>query len=474
MKSKPAFPGLSPTQPANFDPVSRRPPPRETLPARALALVLLLGLLAFAPGCTVLRLGSGGAGKTSVQPELVDEQIQLQRFADDFLARASQALDESAERLGTETGREEVLRLKLLLGSSLLSIVSGPNPNANLLDLVSLTMLTRLSVEDYWMKTTNGAAFEPWLEASRALESDGWELAARFLKPAQVEELRRGIQEWYERTPEVRTAFFGRPHAFASMVRTTQQKEGSVFSLVSLDPTAELEPAVREVRQSRLLAERAMYTAQRMPSLLRLQAEELVYEVTVQPAVRMALTNAAQFTDSAQRIGRAAEDLSASATQLPDWLSAERKETLATFEEQESKLRDLAAAVDRALVSGAKLSDSLNMTVTNLNALVVRLKTSNRTNSRPFDILDYAQTADKVASMAQNLNALVGAVNESAPEMQRLSQQANADVEKEIKHSFRLGLVLIAVLLAGLLLVGLLCVYFAQKLKQRHAAVRPA
>jgi hypothetical protein len=60
------------------------------------------------------------------------------------------------------------------------------------------------------MHTTNGAAFQPWLDANRVLETDVWDLAARFLQPAQVAELRAGINDWYARTPwvGVRTTYF--------------------------------------------------------------------------------------------------------------------------------------------------------------------------------------------------------------------------------------------------------------------------
>jgi len=33
-------------------------------------------------GCTLLRVGERGAGKPSAQPDLVEEQSQLQRFAE--------------------------------------------------------------------------------------------------------------------------------------------------------------------------------------------------------------------------------------------------------------------------------------------------------------------------------------------------------------------------------------------------------
>lgn len=422
--------------------------------------MLLAGIFGLTAGCSLLRIGGGGGDKASAQPRLVEEQLELQRFADDFFARGSQGLDESAERLGTDAGREQVLQIKLLLGSSVLSIVSGPNPNANLLDLVSVTVLTRLSVEDYWMQTTNGAAFEPWLDASRGLETNVWDLAARFLQPAQVAELREGIKEWYARTPEVRTAFFARPHAFVQMMRTTQEKGApgtSVFSLVNLAP------AVQEVTQDRLFAERAMYTAQRMPFFLRLQGESFAYEMADQPTIRMVLSNSTEVSESVA-------SLSQTLSQLPDRISAERKEVLADFESQQGKLRELTADVDRTLVSAEKMSSSATITITNFDNLMKRFGIgepgTNVSNARPFNILEYAKTANEISAMAQNVNALIESVNRGTPEIQRLNLQASADLKMAEDRAFRLGLVLIAVLLIGAVLSGLVYRFLAEKLKR--------
>jgi len=449
-------------------------------PFTHVALVSLVCLFGLTPGCSLLRapttvVNAVVPGKDSSQPDPVDEQIQLQRFADDYLARTGQALDECANRLGTDGGRADVLRLKLVSGSSLISVVSGPNPSANLLDLVSVTVLTRMSVQDYWIKTTNGAAFQPWLDASRVLETNVWKLAARFLQPAQVDELRVGINQWYARTPEVRTAFFARPHEFASLVRTTKEKgANSVFSLVNLDPTAGLDPAIREVTRTRLFAERAMFTMQRMPFLLRLQTELLAYELAAQPSVQLALSNSTQLSESANRIGRAAENIGQSVAQLPDRLSAERKEILATLDVQEGKLRELVAGVDQALVSGEKLSSSLTITVTNVDALMKRFgvgepntnpPTPPTTNSPPFNILDYAKTADQVGNTVRELNTLVGSLNQSTPELQRLSQQTGADLQKVVDHGFWLGLTLIVVLLGGAVVAALVYRLVLLKLK---------
>ena len=476
MKPAQALYGLSAIRLAKYSPASALHSSRTKRVTRAFLLLLLAGTFGLMAGCSLLQVGGLRLGarlglrKSSTQPRLVEEQLELQRFTDDFFARSGQGLDQSAQRLGTDAARALVLRIRLYLGTSVLSIVSGPNPNANLLDLVSVTVLTRMSIQDYWMHTTNGAAFQPWLDATRVLETDAWHMAARFLRPDQVAELRTRINVWYARTPEVRSAaFLARPQQFAESMLTTEEEGTSDFTLINLDPTAGLDPAVREITQDRLFAERAMYTAQRMPFFLRAQGELLGYELAAQPAARQLLSNSTQLSDGVHRISAAAASLSQTVGQLPDRISAERKQVLAALESQEGK--DLVGGVDRALVSGEKMSNSLNITLTNLTNLMKLLKVGEpKPNERAFNILDYAETAEKVGLMTQNLNALIASMNQSAPEIQRLTWEANDNLRNTVDHAFRLGLVLIAVLLSGAVLAGLVYTFFAGKIRHRAAA----
>ncbi len=444
--------------------------------------LLLTSLALLGQGCHILRAPQkmvsavipGGTSK----PDPVDLQLQLQRYSDDFTARIAQALDEYALRAGTGSARVEAKQLKLAGGSSMVSIASGPNPSANLLDMVSVAVLTRTMIEDYWVKRTNGAAFQPWLEASKELETNAWQLAAAVLKAPQLEELRTAITNYYQRNPQVRNAFFMRPQDFSSMVRNSREKEAdanSVFSWVNLDPMSGLDPAVREVTRTRLFAERAMFIFQRMPFLIRLHAELLAHDWAQLPEVQTALTNTTRLSESADRISRATESVSRTAASLPDRLSTERKEILAALEQQESKLRELASAVDRSLVSGEKMSTSLNTTITSFDGLMKRFGIGEpkankvqRTNAPPFNILDWAETAEQVGEMAKELNTLLVSADQNLPEIQRIAQQAGADARQVVDRSFRLGLVLIAVLLLGGLLTALAYRIISNKLTPRE------
>ena len=74
--------------------------------------------------------------------------------------------------------------------------------------------------------------------------------------------------------------------------------------------------------------------------------------------------------------------------------------------------------------------------------------------------------------MAENLNTVIGSMNQSSQEIQRLTRQASADLQNIEDRGFRLGLVLIAVLLTGAVLAGLVYTFLAERLK-RCAAARP-
>lgn len=248
-------------------------------------------------------------------------------------------------------------------------------------------MGTRQVLEKHWVGTTNGVAFQPWLEAARILETNAWKLAHGALTPEQQQELRDAIRLSQESNTNSRIIFFERPQEFAAVVRQTAEKKqtgGGIVSLVGLDPTAGLDPAVREVARTRLFAERAMFTAQRMPSILRWQVELLADDLVHHDEVATVLTNAPLVAQSADRLSRAAESVSHTAAQLPDRITAERKAILAALEAQETELRNLSAEVGRTLVAGDKMSASLNSTILSFDGLMKRFGVGEQKSGRPL------------------------------------------------------------------------------------------
>ena len=463
---------------------NRRDPSAKRTNHLRFAISLLASLAFWLSGCRVVEetaklpvtAVTAVAGKKSSPPDPAALQVELQRFADAYASRTTAALDDYARDIGTAEGRSQVLRWKVAASTAAITIASGSNPRANLLDFLALTTVTRTVLEEVWIKATNGPAFQPWLEASLALETNAWSLADGVFTPEQQKEMRTAIRQWWEANPGVRTGFFVRPQEFSSLIRKTHEKTdrpGSVFSFVGLDPTAGLDPAVREVTLTRLFAERAMFVMQRMPFILRWQTELLTDELLGEAQVVTAL-------DSVERLSRATESVSETASQLPDRITAERKAILGALETQEGRLRELSAEITRTLTAGEKMSTSLNTTLATFDALMKRFgvgeassapPTPPDTNTPPFNILDYAQAADRIAAMAQQVDVLLKdagstldspALEKRLADLNKLSERARGDARSVLNHAFLLA--------AGLILLAMVCAIIYRRTTARRAA----
>jgi hypothetical protein len=415
-------------------------------------------------------------GKKAKQPDPAALQAEVLRYADDFAHQAAAAADDYARRVNTAEARLEALRWKLSLDSSALAIATGPNPTANLLDFVALATLMRVAVEERAPQVVPRCALEPALETTRILETNAWKLASGALTPNQQQELRAGMSRWHDENPEMSASFFARPQDSVSAIRAAGEKlsqPGNVFSLFGLDPMSGLDPAVREITRTRLFAERALFAAERMPGLMRLQIDLLTDQILDQEEITNAIA-------SADRLSRAAESASLTAAGLPDRISAERKAILNALDTQEGRLRELSAQVTLTLAAGEKMSTSLNTTILSFNALMKRFGVGEPstsppdTNSPPFNILDYARTAGQVATMAQQIDVLIKdasgtvetpALDKRIAQLNALSGRARADAKSVLNHAFLLA--------AGLIVLGFACAFVYRRLLPHGRTTAP-
>jgi hypothetical protein len=387
-------------------------------------------------------------------------QLELERYADDYMGRTTVAIDDYARIVGTPEARSQALLWKLRASSGVVLIATGPNPIANLVDMVTGATLARMTVEARAATSPQPAAFQQWSEATRVLETNAWKLAATILNPSQLEELGKAIQQWHEANPGA-LPYMARTEGLTDLLKRSDAAKGTtsggLFNLVGLDPMAGLDPAVKEVTLMRLLAERALYMAQRMPFFLRLQLEALADEVANMPAVTQSLTNVT-------RLSRAVESASETAALLPGQIADERKVILSALDTQEGKLRGLTAEVREALVAGEKMSASLNTTILSFDALMKRFGVGEPptgppdTNSAPFNILDYGRTAGEITGTARALDELIKDLNQTmdAPglskgmqELSRISLQAQAEAHRMLNRAFLLA--------AGLVVLTFAC-----------------
>ena len=238
-------------------------------------------------------------------------------------------------------------------------------------------------------------------------------------------------------------------------------KPSSVFSLLNVDPLAGMDPAVREIAQTRLLAERALFLTQKMPQLLRWQTELLSINAVEMPAVQQLVSNSTQIAASVERFAIVAE-------RLPGLVSTEREEIVRALQSQEKGLTPLVNEVHQTLDAGSQMSASLNTTLTTFDAVMKRFgvgETNNagppKTNAEPFRIQDYGQTAAKLEAAARQLTELlvtldrtIGSTNlaQLSAQVGPVVRQAQSGGKEIVNFAFWKGVLLAAIVLLAALI----------------------
>ena len=444
------------------------------------ALVLSVG------GCSMVEHGAGATktviqslaglgGKEGSTNAVVALQGDVMREADHYVAAVAQAADDLRARVGTLEARNMAQQWKLVEATVAYAAATGENPLYNAVDLVVLATLSRMVAEDYWVGEKFGEAARPLLETHRRQESNAWSVVQQFLSPEQQQELSQLLIAHRKRQPHLRFVTEVRlPELSAALNQTQPEKSssgtGSLFNLLYLNPLAGLDPTTQAIQQSRLLAQRAMYYAQRAPMLLGWQVEMTTYQLATQPESRALLSDVDEVAKATTVFAQTAAEMpklvneqrEAAINQLLAGVANERSNILATLNAQEAQLRELLPQVRETLAAGSGMADSVNGAVKSLDAFVRYVSPPDTnpapvsTNSKPFNVLDYGTAASQVGVAAKELNTLLTSLDQSLPQVTRLSGQASAEAKAVTNHAFRLGLVLILVLLVGAVLAGLL------------------
>jgi len=453
------------------------------LPVLAGAALSGCGLIGSILNLPVKAVDSVMPGSSPAQIDPAALQTEVERYADEFTSRTVLAVDDHPRRARTEDARRTALNGKLALSTSAFSIASAPNPFASMLDFVALATVMRRILEEEWTKSAEGDAYVPWLETARALEGEAWSVTEGILNAEQKAELIAVIDRWHRSNDSVSILFFARPQELTGLFRQFlkgKEKTSSLLGLVGLDPTAALDPAVREVARTRLLAERALYTMQRMPYVLRWHVEVLAARIFEREEIRTALAGTTLIAESIERVSHATEKASEVAAALPDRISEEREAILDALRSESGKLEKLSADLRLTLAQSEKSFQVLDTTIRSFDGLMRRFGIEPKgegspepapppePGSKPFDVLDYAQTAEKVGGMARELDVLLAqaqrtldspAIQKSVDEVEALTARAADEAKSILNHAFLVG--------AGLILLAFACAVVWSRLSPR-------
>jgi hypothetical protein len=397
---------------------------------------------------------SGADADRARRANMVEElQLKVMRFADVYVGGVieptqafQQSTDDPAERLKAQDW-------KLSQSTAAYTIATGPNPIANALDMVVLATLSRMVIEDSWVTHRLGARAVPLRDAHRSLEPRARALLVDVLTPAQMSELDGIMKDWRERNPNIRYVTYVHFADFAKSIGRGGPGDGGqegLFQLLGLDPLSNLDPAVREITQSRQLAERAIYYAQRVPNLLDMQVELLTNRVVAMPETKRVLEDASHLGGLAASAGRQIDD-------LPALLAREReaaiRQVMDSINIQSAQMSKLANELRAALEAGTATSNSLDTTIRSADQLVARFDkpkppgSAEKPPGRPFDITEYTAAAAGIAHTANELQQLIASLERGAPAVAQSADRAASNLQAVIDH------VLWRATLLGLLLI---------------------
>ena len=453
----------------------------------ALAVVVLAGAgcsLFHKPEPKAANIAAPGQGNLT----LSELQNMVIRFADDYSSSVAHAADGAAKSAGTREALVAALKWKLEEGTAVYISATGENPVWNALDVVVLTVVSRMVIEDPKSREDFGAAVGPLIATHKELEASAWGLASQILAAGQREQLEGLIVEWRERNPHERSV--GAIH-FREFALSTEKgsplaklRSGSIFTLLHLDPFAGLDPTTIAIEQSRELAARTVAYLERAPTLLRWQAELLAFQLGGQPESREILADADRVSRSMESISKTAEGVptlvdeqrKAAIEQLLAGVAAERAAILQELDAREATIRTLLGQTRETLEAGTAMSTSLDATIKSLDAFVHYVSPPPGSKpepsgppSKPFDPLDYGKAATELGGMARDLTTLLGSVDKSVPAIARVSAETGENLKRVVDHAFWRGIVLILLLLVGSVLAALAYRALARRLFAREA-----
>ena len=292
-------------------------------------------------------------------------QSHLMSFADRFASVLSMVIAQFESQNPVEKTRYEVLELITFSLSHAYIIAGESDPDVALLDMMSMVTLGRIIFEEEG-PSQYGEVMAPVIRGYQKAEADINKIAAKVLNPNQMYNLMSIIRHWRKENtgvkffPLVRFSNFAADRRESTLTRA-EDPEGLFESV---------ESASEAVEEMRLLAERGMYLATRMPQLWGLFGDLWLTRWMNNADLQKTLSDVQQLSQGTASLASIAEKLpdqiakerEAAIKQAISEISAERKATLEALLDEERRIEDRLIAhmietMERAERQGKQLVD---------------------------------------------------------------------------------------------------------------------
>ena len=307
--------------------------------------LLLLWMTTIATGAATAGGCTSSSKKKDPKPQvdLTPQQVQsiVMTMSDDVMYSVADACAQIRQRCHRPEAQLYSASMRLGTAVAAISAATSQNPQVGYVDLFTMVMLQRMALEDPPARATLE-------ERDRRLLHDTWSRLEKSLwarvqeynvTPQQLDELKDLILQWRADNPnrtgvtQVRLSEFAAQRQTAAAEKTSKnpfaQKPGdapgSILRLLRLDPMQGLDPATRQLRETRLLAERMTFWAQRIPLILGWQIELTTTRLLTTDSVAGVLNNADEISKAADAFSSATTRMAASYERTLDEFPRERK-----------------------------------------------------------------------------------------------------------------------------------------------------
>ena len=386
----------------------------------------------------VAPLGSAGSTETSGMTR-VELEDHVRRFADRYMTRVALATNTLASATDDPDTEEFMQDWKGTSFAVAVDIAIGPNAVTNLLDMMTLTMLSRLMVENYWVPDVLGPELGAgFLQTFVDLEEDIWSVADDVLTQQQQQELKILVNEWYSENPEQTYPWYVRLSNFsgqrAASLAAVQQTGGM------LKEVARAREAAEEIQA---FGERVLFYLQRAPLITSSVFESSANDILGGPDISRAMDDMDRFVSAVERFVGSVERFPgsrmAAVDQIMDRVAEERIALIRGISSSEDEVFNLLAELQPAL-------DAVERTMI--------LARERNPGAEPFDINEYRALVGESATTAMELTRLVETVDVLIRNSDEFSTLLGALVDAEnsvVDRAFQQVIALIFIFFAVLL-----------------------
>jgi hypothetical protein len=329
-------------------------------------------------------------------PMTVGELRQrLMAFADLAMGEMARASAAVLATDSTPATRAFTQVLQAQVAATSLTLAVEPDPEAALQDLMVSVAAERASLGTLRADPPGPAAMAILDTTLGRLESEVWSIGEGTYPPSEIAGLRARLKSWESTAGS----------SPAGVVRVADLP-ADASPQMSKGLFAPLDEANRQLEESRLLGERFLFLAERLPVITLWHAEAVTWEVLASPESRRTLAGLEVMSTTLERLALRVDS-------LPALLDAQREAVFAAFDAREATARTLMADAGALVAEAGPLIEGGQAATASLAAALAsaeRTVAALRDPSAPggaaaFDIASYESALADFRAATEALSA---------------------------------------------------------------------